>query len=250
MNPAVGPRLELERPRALGEILIDSLRLLVRHPGAFLAISLAVVTPVQLVVSGIGLEQLTGPYSSELPTVELAISTAVSFLVIAPLITATAIHALGAIGAGERPGARGSLQAGLDVFAPLFGALVLAAAGIAIGVVALIVPGIYLAVRWFFVPQAVVLEGARGAAALRASADATSGAWWRTFAVALVANLAAALPALLIAAPAAALAEAVDLQAVALAGSILTEALTAPFVALVATLLYFDLRARRASRAT
>ena len=29
----------------------------------------------------------------------------------------------------------------------------------------LIVPGIYLFVRWYFVPQAVVIEGARGAGA-------------------------------------------------------------------------------------
>lgn len=243
-----GARIELERPRSLGEILVDSLRLLGRHAGVFLAISLAVVAPVQLIVSGIGLEQLTGPYSSKLSATELAISTAVSFLVIAPLVTATAIHALKAIGAGERPRARASLQAGLDAFAPLFAALVLAAAGIALGVLALIVPGIYLAVRWFFVPQTVVLEGARGAAALRASADVTKDAWWRTFAIALVANLAAVLPALLIATPAAAAAKALDLQVVALAGSILTEALTAPFVALVATLLYYDLRARRALR--
>jgi hypothetical protein len=52
-----------------------------------------------------------------------------------------------------------------------------------------------------------------------------------------------------VASPAALLAEAVDLQAVALLGSILAETLTAPFVALVATLLYFDLKARKGLRA-
>lgn len=241
-----GALIELERPRSVSEILGDSLRLLGRHAGVFLTISLAIVAPVQLVVSGVGLEQLTGPYSSAMSPAELAISTAVSFLVIAPLVMATAIHALQAIGAGERPRVGGSLQAGLDAFAPVFAALVLAAVGIALGVIALIVPGIYVAVRWFFVPQTVVLEDARGAAALRASSDVTKDAWWRTFLIALVANLAALIPALLIATPAAALAESVDLQVVALAGSILTEAIMAPFVALVATLLYFDLRARRA----
>lgn len=242
-------RFDLERPRALGEILIDALRLLFRHAGTFLAISFAVVAPVQLIVSGIGLEQLTGPYDEQLSPGALALTTAVSFLVIAPLITATAIHALRAIAASERPSAGASLQAGLDVFAPLFLALVLAAAGIALGVVAFILPGIYLAVRWFFVPQTVVLEGARGPAALSASTAVTRDAWWRTFGIVIVANLAATAPVLLIATPAAALAESVDLQAVALGGSILTETLTAPYVALVGTLLYFDLKARRALRA-
>jgi hypothetical protein len=242
------PRFELERPRTLGEILIDALRLLFRHAGATTANEIARNAPVQLVVSGIGLEQLTGPYDSKLSAAELALPTAVSFLVIAPLITATAIHALRAVGAGERPRAGPSLQAGLDVFAPLFLALVLAAAGIALGVVAFILPGIYLAVRWFFVPQTVVLEGARGPEALSASTAVTRDAWWRTFAIVIVANLAVTVPALLITTPASALAEEVDLQAVALAGSILTETLTAPYVALVATLLYFDLKARKALR--
>lgn len=248
MSADARPRFELERPRALGEILIDALRLLFRHAGAFLAISFAVVAPVQLVVSGIGLEQLSGPYVENVSTAELALPTAVSFLVIAPLITATAIYALRAVSAGERPGARASLQAGLDVFAPLFLALLLSAVGIALGVVAFILPGIYLAVRWFFVPQTVVLEGARGPAALSASTAVTRDAWWRTFAIVIVANLAATVPALVIARPAAALAEEVDLQAVALVGSILTETLTAPYVALVGTLLYFDLKARKALR--
>jgi hypothetical protein len=244
-----GPRFELERPRAFGEILVDALRLLGRHAVTFLGISLAIAAPVQLIVSGIGLEQLTGPYDADMGAAELAISTAVSFLVIAPLITATAIHALGPIGAGERPRLGASLQAGFDVFTPLFLALVLAAAGIALGVVVFILPGIYLAVRWFFVPQTVMLEGARGPAALSASTAVTRDAWWRTFGIVIVANLAATVPALVVASPAALLAEAVDLQAVALLGSILAETLTAPFVALVGTLLYFDLKARKGLRA-
>ena len=36
------------------------------------------------------------------------------------------------------------------------------------------------AVRWYFVPQAVVLDGARGTQALEASARAVAGRWWRT----------------------------------------------------------------------
>ena len=46
--------------------------------------------------------------------------------------------------------------------------MVLAALGIALGLI-LIVPGLYLFVRWYFVPQVVVLEGARGTEGLRAS---------------------------------------------------------------------------------
>ena len=59
--------------------------------------------------------------------------------------------------------------------------MVIAAIGIAAGFVLLVIPGIYLAVRLFFVPQTVVIERARGLDALRASSDIVRGFWWRTF---------------------------------------------------------------------
>ena len=127
----------------------------------------------------------------------------------------------------------------------LFLAVLLSGAGIALGLVLLIVPGIYVAVRWYFVAQSVVIDGARSAEALRGSWRLTDGYWFRTFGVVLLANVVAFLPASLIVLPLQALAESADRQAIALAGMILTEALTAPFVALVSTLLFFDIRARR-----
>jgi len=61
----------------------------------------------------------------------------------------------------------------------------------------------------------------------------------------LVANLAAAVPGLLLAAPLTALAESSGRTVWSLVGTILTEMVTTPFVALLGTLLYYDLRARR-----
>ena len=74
-------------------------------------------------------------------------------------------------------------------------AILLAAVGVALGLLLLVIPGIYLAVRWFFVPQAVVVENARGPAALRRSRELTSGTWWRTFGIILLANLRPPCPA-------------------------------------------------------
>ena len=68
--------------------------------------------------------------------------------------------------------------------------MLLAALGILLGLL-LIVPGIYLFVRWYFVPQAVVLEGAHGAGALRASGRLVEGAWWRTLGLIVLVNLVA-----------------------------------------------------------
>jgi hypothetical protein len=62
-------------------------------------------------------------------------------------------------------------------------------------------------------------------------------------------NLAAALPALLITAPFTGIAANTDDAIWSLAGTICAESVTAPFVALFSTLLYYDLRARRAPAA-
>lgn len=240
-------RLDLAKPRGIGDLLGDALGIYFRNFPTIFAIALAVVIPVQLIVAGIGLEELTSGYRETDSTAELLIPTVVSYLVVAPLMIAATIHVLQRLAEGERPHAGRSIQAGLDVFAPAFLAVLLAGLGIALGLVLLILPGIYVAVRWYFVAQAVVIDNARSTEALRASWRLTNGFWLRTFGVILLANIVAFLPASLLVLPLQALAESADRQAISLAGMILTEALTAPFVALVSTLLFFDVRTRRSA---
>jgi hypothetical protein len=237
-------RLELARPRELGDLLGDAINIYFRHFPTVLAIAAAIVVPVQLIVAGIGLEELTSSYRENDTRAELILPTVVSFLVVAPLIAAATIHVLQQLAAGERPRAGRAIQASLDLFTPVFLAVLLAGAGIALGLILLIIPGIYLAVRLLFVPQSVVIDNASGPDALRHSWDVSRGFWWRTFLVILLANLIAFLPGLIIVSPLESLAESADRQAISLVGMILTETLTAPFVALVSTLLFFDLKAR------
>ncbi|HEX2070479.1 MAG TPA: YciC family protein [Thermoleophilaceae bacterium] len=242
MKPA--ERLDLAKRRGIGDLFGDALGIYARNFATVFAIGLAIVVPVQLIVSGIGLEELTSGYGENDSDAGLLVPV-VSYLVVAPLIAAAAIHLLQRLANGERPHAGRSIQAGLDFFAPVFLAVLLAGLGTVLGLILLIVPGIYVAVRWYFVPQAVVIDSARSSEALRASWRLTKGFWLRTFATVLLANLAVALPAVVLVLPFEALAESADRQAIALAGMILTEALTAPFIALVSTLLFFDIRARR-----
>jgi Uncharacterised protein family (UPF0259) len=241
--------IQLQRPRDITALFGDSLGVYFRHALVFIALSAAVVVPVHLVVLGIGLEQFTATYDESPSAAEAAVSTVVSFLVIAPLITAICIHALRAVAAGGRPSAGQSFVAGFEAFTPLFFAILLAAVGIALGLLLLVVPGIYLFVRLFFVPQAVVLEEAHGLDALRRSSAVVQGFWWRTFGLVIMVNLAAALPALVLAAPFTALASSSDRAVWSMVGTICAESVTAPFVALFSTLLYYDLRARRAEAA-
>jgi hypothetical protein len=237
--------IPLERPRDVRALLRDSFTVYLRHFGTFLALGALVVVPSQVIVGGIGLEQLTADYDDTSPSwAETSIAAAVAYLVVAPLITAICVHALRSVAGGGSPGAREAIVKGFEAFAPIFFAVLLAAAGIALGLL-LIVPGIYLFVRWYFVPQAVVLEGARNAAALRASSRLVAGAWWRTFGLVLVVNVIVALVIFVLGAPFTVLADASDRALWALSGQIVATSVTQPFIALFSTFLYYDLRERK-----
>jgi hypothetical protein len=241
--------ITLEQTRDLGALLRDSLSVYLRHFGTFLALGALVVVPAELIVGGIGLEQLTSGYDSSPGLAATAIPAAVAYLVVAPLVTAICVFALRSVAGGGSPGARGAIVKGFECFTPIFFAVLLAALGIVLGLI-VIVPGIFLFVRWYFVPQAVVLEGARGAGALRASGRLVAGVWWRTFGMIVLVNVVALLVALLLGAPFTAAANATDRAIWALAGEIVAASVVQPFAALFSTFLYYDLRERqRAARA-
>jgi hypothetical protein len=237
--------LQLRQERDVGALFRDALAVFGRHVWLFILLSAAVVVPAELIVEGVGLEMLTSDYDSSPTLAEAAVPTVVEFLVVTPIIAAICIYALHVIAEGQRPRAGAVLVAGFEAFTPLFAAVLLAAVGIALGLLVLIVPGVYLAVRWYFVPQAVVVEGIRGPAALSRSSALVAGFWWRTFGLVVLANIAIAIPGFLVLAPFTAIAESTDRAVWSLVGSAVATSLTSPFVALYSTLLYYDLVTRR-----
>jgi uncharacterized membrane protein len=237
--------LELRRPRDVGALFADALSVFGRHLWLFILLSAAVVVPADLIVQGVGLEMLTSSYDESPDVAETLVPAIVEFLVVVPIIAAICIYALHQIAAGGRPPAAEVFVAGFEAFTPLFFAVLLAALGIALGFVIFVVPGIYLAIRWYFVPQAVVIEGARGAGALSRSGQIVTGYWWRTFGLVLLANVAIVIPGLILVLPFGAIAESTDRAVWALVGSAVTTSVTTPFVAVYSTLLYHDLLARR-----
>ena len=207
-----GPGLDLGRPRTLGELLRDTLTCFFRYPGTLLLVGLAIVAPVELIVSGVGLGQLSAPYQDTTARASGLVSAATGFFVTAPLITAAVIHVLAQAAAGESPGAGRSLQAALDQFPRVFVAVLLAGAGILLGLALLVVPGIYLFVRWYFVPQAVVIESKTPFDALRHSGEVVHSNWFRTAGAVLLANLLVALVVVVVLVPVEAVAQAANLS--------------------------------------
>jgi hypothetical protein len=100
-------------------------------------------------------------------------------------------------------------------------------------------------VRWYFVPQAVVIDGARGRVALTRSGELVDGFWWRTFGLVVLANVAVTIPGFILLTPFTEIASSTDRAVWALVGTAIATSITTPFVALYSTLLYYDMRARK-----
>lgn len=254
-------KLDLGRPRDLGAILSDSFRIYVRNLRTFVGLAAIVVLPAEIVVSGIGQEQLTGGYDPSPDAEELVAPVLVSLLVVTPLVAAMTIHALLRAAEGVQADFRASVQAGLDSFTSLllvvvfavlaiFGAafpgILLAPVSVALGVIVALAGIAFVGVRLYFVIQATVIERTRGMGSLRRSWEVVEGSWWRVLGIALAAGLAIIIPAQLIATPFTVGADAADVGALALAGSILGQVLSTPLLVIAGTLLYFDLGVRRA----
>jgi len=74
-----------------------------------------------------------------------------------------------------------AMEAGLRAWGRLWWARLLSGLVILIGLVLLVVPGIYLMTRLAFVETVAVVEGTTGSTAMKRSFDLTEGRFWKTF---------------------------------------------------------------------
>jgi hypothetical protein len=245
--------IDLQRPRDLGRILDDAAGLYRRYFKTLLLVALVVVVPVHLIVYGVGLGWLWSGYESPQTGGDVRLSDlvdqftglAAQLLVVTPLVTAMAVHVVRRAAAGAPAPAGETISAGLAVFARLFAAVLLVALGVGLGLLFLIIPGLFLAVRWAVVPQVVVVEGLSGSAALQRSFELTRGQGWFTFLVLLVTNLIVGVLSALAMVPLELAAEAADAQALSLLGQVIGAVFALPLLAVAQTLLYYALLARK-----
>ena len=115
-----------------------------------------------------------------------------------------------------------------------------------LGFVALIIPGIYIAVRLAFCAQAVVVEGHRSFAALDRSWNLVRDTWWRTFGILILLNVISSAASGILAQPINSAARGADSGQLWVLSQIVANTIAYSFTALAATLLFFDLRARHA----
>lgn len=119
---------------------------------------------------------------------------------------------------------------------------ILAALGITLGFILLIVPGFFLLTIWSLIVPVIVLEGARTMDSFGRSRELTRGNRWGVFGRILVTIIILGIAGGIIGAiTRAILPDAIDEYV----GNVVSSSLTAPFAALVWTLMYYRLRQAR-----
>jgi hypothetical protein len=227
---------DIKREHSVASIIAQALDLYQSYPLLFGTLALAVVVPYEVAVLALtGTTTLSGAKGGAGVLLSL-----LDYVLVGPLISALHIHAVALISDGEKPRLGEVALRGLRVLPVVAAAVVASGLGIALGLLALIVPGILLSLRWAVVAQVASMEHEGWIPALDGSRQLTRGHYLHILGLGVIVTiLTGGLTLSARAIPTGAGAGSVAL-------SIATHTLTASFSALVFAILYFDLRARRA----
>ena len=166
-------------PFTFGELLTRAWAMYRREPWLFIALTAVTVVPVGILsaVAGAAVTESTD-VTRALVVLGIVLIPAVLLL---PVSGAAVALATGRRLEGRKTGIGETLERVGVRFWLLFGALVLVTLGVIVGLFALVIPGIFLAILWLFAGQAVVIDGRGITDALRRSQDLVRGAWWTVF---------------------------------------------------------------------
>lgn len=268
-------------PMGVGEMLDAAVNLYRLHWRTLMTIVALVIVPVTFVEEAL-LAGVTGttvsfgqPTTVSQGTLDAYFAIAglfalLQFLIVRPFLTAAIVRAVAAAYLGEESEVRPVYAFALRRLGSILWVLVLttlALIGIlvaAFGFTALFaaihawpltipvflgatVLTVVVYVRWEFGPAVVVVEGARGTAALRRSWGLTTRAFWKVLGTGLLAGLLVSIASTVLAVIPTLLSEAIGYWGwlVRAVGAAAASVVTTPFVTIVLVLLYFDQRIRK-----
>jgi hypothetical protein len=239
--------LHLERRRDWGAIVNASRRMYFRHLKLFLGIGIQYLI---FRVGGLnGLVDSAGASNAVVAFLAMALGVLITILGLAVVQSATAI-AMVEIDAGRAIRPLAAYRKALPTLPWMLGTVLLVAI-----VIALVAPtaiglilGIWLLVRWSFLAQVVVLEGASTRAALARSGRLVRGNWWRVASMLLFVTTLALLLGPLVGTLLLFVSSA-SFDFVNLVSNVIY-AVVLPFAAIATTYLYFDLRVNKRSEET
>jgi hypothetical protein len=230
--------IDLDRERSISEILRTTLVLYRVFPLLFLILAAAVIVPYDFaVLAATGHGPFGGAHDSFAVTQLLNV---LGFSLISPLISALHVHAVVMIGQSRRPRLAEVALLGLRALPVVSAAEIVANIGILLGLVALILPGLILALRWSVVAPSAVVEHDGWLAALRRSRMLTADHYGHIIGLSLVVG--ALIVGLRLGIATISFADTSGAPSVTL--GIAVDTILASVSALTLAILYFDLRAR------
>ena len=249
------------RPRGVGEILDAAFRLCLTHWRPLVTATLVVVVPVQVLTTivlfsafpeGITTDAETfGTEDAEqlgVFTAGIVVSGVLTGLMVL-LAIAACFKAVADAYLGAQPDWRFSVRFAASRLAPLLWISILYFLGVLLGTFALIIPGIFLAFAWSLSFPAALVEGARGAGALKRSFRLVRGRWWPVFAALLVGVILVALISniieLIIVTPVFFTDSLLALAILSGLASIVGYAISTPLQAAIVAIVFFDQRVRK-----
>jgi hypothetical protein len=251
------------RPLGIGEILDVSIKIVTRNFLPLAKLVLVVVAPAtllsEIVVASAPTEEavvtddpLTGDLalSDDFWTFVAALGVTVVLSALASLLaTGACFKAVADSYLGRTLDWGGSVRFVLRRFGSLLWILLLGGLVVVLGLIACLVPGIWLAIAFMLAVPVLLTEGVKGRRALGRSYRLVRGRWWPVFAVIVLALLLSGIvqgalvgvsAGLSTASPDSFASYAVDFVASTIAAT-----LTTPFTAAVTIVVYFDLRVRK-----
>jgi hypothetical protein len=255
----------LLRPLGIGEILDVAIKITTRHWWTLVRIVLIVVVPLELLSALVNISAADGALSGggdpgfdesgQIDTDAVWVFGAaltVAFLLSLlgqTLATGACFKAVADAYLGREPTWRRSLAETVKRLHSIVWVSVLTYVLGFLGLVACIVPGIWLFVAWTVAVPALLTEGVKGRKALGRSFRLVRDYWWRTFALVFLGTLLASIVAAALVGVLTGLAFTAEsdltLTVAEVVATIVAGLITTPFIAAMTIVLYIDLRVRK-----
>jgi len=234
------PQIDLDVPRDAGDLIATTLVLFGRHALLFLSVTLLVVAPVAILVTGVWAGGLADGPDADVAVAPALTAAAVAFLM-PVLVTALHVMIVRDLGEGRVPSIGQALRSAAPRFPHAIAAIVVYSLLAIGGTILLIIPGIWVFVAGYFATEAAVMERRGPLSAFRRSTDLVHDRWWRTAGTLLLGSL--LLAAVFV--PVGLAVDAVDFGVAYVLLYTLVQVLQMSLTALFGTLMYFSLRARK-----
>jgi len=249
------------RPLSVGEVLDASFKIVRQSFGTLAGCVLVVALPLNIINTLITAsasdeafdfesETTTGTGFSNGTEIAGTLLTTTLSIALMSLASAACFRAVSGVYLGERTSVGDSLRFAMSRLVPVIVLSLLYVLGLIPAFIALVIPGIWLAVAWSVSFPALLSEGIGPVEALGRSFRLVKGRWWPVFGALLVMYLlVAVISGIVSALGVATVFAAVDSEvAAAIFVTILntlSSLITLPLTAAVLTVLYFDLRVRK-----